>query len=89
MKILIVGFAKIKYMPYLNLYLDNIDRTVNDVELLYWDRDMSVDKALPENIKVHRFFEELSDEVPKAAKIKSFLNFKIPILSSDKTIFHK
>ena len=76
MKVLIVGFAKIKYMPYLNLYLDNIDRTVNDVELLYWDRDMSVDKALPENIKVHRFFEELSDEVPKAAKIKSFLNFK-------------
>lgn len=76
MRILIIGFAKIKYMPYLNLYLDNIDREKNDVELLYWDRDSSPDKALPEDIKAHRFFEELSDEVPKVVKIKSFLHFR-------------
>ncbi len=76
MRILIIGFAKIKYMPYLNLYLDNIDRDKNDVELLYWDRDTSIDKALPGNVKAHRFFEALSDEVPKVAKIKSFLHFR-------------
>ena len=40
MKILIVGFAKIKYMPYLNVYLENIDRVKNDVHLVYWNRDM-------------------------------------------------
>ena len=33
MKILILGFSKIKYMPYLNVYLENIDRVKNDVHL--------------------------------------------------------
>ena len=34
MKILVMGFAKIKYMPYLNFYTDNFDKIGNDVHLL-------------------------------------------------------
>ena len=40
MKVLIMGFGKIKFMPYLNIYLENIDREKNDVHLLYWNRDL-------------------------------------------------
>ena len=40
MKILIMGFSKIKYMPYINFYLGNIDVAANDVHLLYWNRDL-------------------------------------------------
>ena len=40
MKILIMGFSKIKYMPYMNFYLENINADKNDVHLLYWNRDL-------------------------------------------------
>ncbi len=75
-KILIIGFAKIKYMPYLSLYLNNIDTSSNDVHILYWDRDTSPDKPLPDNITVHTFNEILADEIPKIAKIKAFIDFR-------------
>ena len=32
-------------MPYLNLYLENIDATENEVHILYWNRDL-VEEAL-------------------------------------------
>ena len=41
MKILLAGFAKIKYMPYVNFYLDNIDREKHEVHLVYWNRDLA------------------------------------------------
>lgn len=75
MKILIIGFAKIKYMPYLNLYLDNIDAAKNDVHIMYWNRDNSTDKPLPAGITPHIFAETLADEIPKAGKVKAFLAF--------------
>lgn len=33
MKILIIGFTKIKYMPYMNFYLDNIDKAKHEVSV--------------------------------------------------------
>lgn len=75
MKILIIGFAKIKYMPYLNLYLDNIDANKNDVHILYWQRDNTPDKPLPENLKQHIFKREMSDEIPKYKKLGFFVQF--------------
>lgn len=75
MKILIIGFAKIKYMPYLNLYLDNIDANENDIHILYWQRDNSADKPLPENLTQHVFKAEMSDEIPKFQKIGFFTEF--------------
>lgn len=73
MKILIIGFAKIKYMPYLNLYLENIDREKNDVHLLYWNRDLvDEDTSKVENLTLHEFRYFQEDEVSKFSKIKSF-----------------
>lgn len=75
MKILIIGFAKIKYMPYLNLYLDNIDAEKNEVHLMYWDRDGSPDKVLPTGIKKHVFSMPMADELPKVKKLSAFAAF--------------
>ena len=75
MKILIIGFAKIKYMPYLNLYLDNIDIENNDVHLMYWDRDGGIDKTISPSVKIHVFKESLEDELPKYKKLGAFRRF--------------
>lgn len=77
MKILIVGFAKIKYMPYLNLYLDNLNTDKNEVHLLYWNRDVQEeDLTSVSDIKLHEFNCYQEDEVSKASKIKNFLKFR-------------
>ena len=66
MKILIVGFAKIKYMPYLNLYLENIDREKNDVHLVYWNRDMKEeDTKNLQGIALHEYCSLQDDDAPK------------------------
>lgn len=75
MKILILGFAKIKYMPYLNLYLDNIDAGKNEVHLMYWDRDKSPDKDIDKKLRKHIFSQDLEDEIPKYKKIGAVLKF--------------
>lgn len=75
MKILIIGFAKIKYMPYLNLYLDNIDVENNDVHLMYWDRDGGADKSVSPSVKIHVFKKSLEDELPKYKKLGAFREF--------------
>ena len=54
MKILIMGFSKIKYMPYINFYLGNIDVAANDVHLLYWNRDlMPEDTTVLKGVTLH------------------------------------
>lgn len=77
MKILIIGFAKIKYMPYLNLYLENIDRGKNEVHLIYWNRDLkeeNLDKL--EGITLHEFRCLQQDDVAKLTKIENFKKFR-------------
>ena len=77
MKILIIGFAKLKIMPYLNLYLDNIDREVNKITVLYWNRDLvdeDVSKYKGINLCEFRRFQE--DEVAKYKKVKSFIGYR-------------
>lgn len=77
MKILIVGLAKIKYMPYLNLYLENLDRQKNKIHLVYWNRDeQSEDLFSVEGLELHEFKCFQEDEVSKISKIKNFLKFK-------------
>ncbi len=84
MKILIIGFAKIKYMPYLNLYLENIDRVENDVHLIYWNRDLKEENL--DNlcgITLHEFSAYQEDDVAKLSKIenfKKFRDFAVPVL---------
>lgn len=77
MKILIVGFAKIKYMPYLNLYLENIDREKNDVHLVYWNRDMKEeDTKNLQGIALHEYCSLQDDDAPKLSKLGSFKGFR-------------
>ena len=76
-KILIVGFAKIKYMPYLNLYLENIDREKNNVHLVYWNRDLKEeDMGSLHGITLHEYKRFQEDEVSKLSKVGSFVGFR-------------
>lgn len=75
MKTLIIGFTKIKYMPYLAFYTDCIENSEN-VDLLYWDRDNSTD-AEPRNVnQVFKLRYEMSDDIPLVKKLKGFLKFR-------------
>jgi len=56
MKVLILGFSKIKYMPYLNFYLGNMSATKNDIHLIYWNRDLKPeDTSFLKGITLHEF----------------------------------
>lgn len=77
MKILIIGFAKIKYMPYLDLYLENLNTKKHEVHLVYWNRDEKQENLNSvQSLKLHEFKCNQEDEVAKISKVKSFLKFK-------------
>lgn len=77
MKILIVGFGKIKFMPYMNFYLENIDTKANDVHLLYWNRDLKdEDVSALSDVTLHEFRCYQEDDVSKLSKITSFLKYR-------------
>ena len=86
MKILILGFTKLKYMPYMNFYLDNIDANKNDVHLLYWNRDLKQeDVSKYPNISFHEFRCYQEDDVSKFSKIISFIKYR----KFAKSVIHK
>lgn len=77
MKILIMGFAKLKYMPYINFYLDNIDKNNNDVHILYWNRDLrDEDLKEYEGCELHEFRCYQEDDVSKVSKLTSFVKYR-------------
>ena len=77
MKILIIGFAKIKYMPYLDLYLDNVDRGKNEVHLVYWNRDLKEENlSKVEGITLHEFSSYQEDDAAKLGKLDNFKKFR-------------
>lgn len=77
MKILIIGFTKIKYMPYMNFYLENIDVSRNDVHLLYWNRDMEdEDISSLKYITLHEFKCYQQDDVLKLSKLRTFRKYR-------------
>ena len=77
MKILIIGFAKIKYMPYMNFYLDNIDKNKNDVHIIYWNRDLQdEDTDCLKGVTLHEFKCYQEDDVAKLSKITGFKKFR-------------
>ena len=77
MKILIMGFTKIKYMPYINFYLDNLDKDKNDIHILYWNRDCcSENTDIYANTILHEFFCFQQDDVARVSKIKNFIKFR-------------
>ena len=76
MKILLLGFSKLKFMPYANFYLDNIDST-NEIHLVIWNRDC-VKEVLNNNSKIHyhEFYCFQEDQVSRISKIGSFVKYK-------------
>lgn len=77
MKILIMGFTKLKYMPYMNFYLENIDRSQNDVHILYWNRDLKAeDTSKYGDVRLHEFACYQEDEVSKLSKLGSFAKYR-------------
>lgn len=77
MKILIMGFGKIKFMPYMNFYLDNINKEKHDVHILYWNRDLQEEETSHlNNVTLHEFRCYQEDDVSKLSKISSFLKYR-------------
>lgn len=77
MKILIMGFTKIKYMPYMNFYFDNIDKAENEVHILYWNRDLqSEDLSKYRECTFHEFKCYQEDDVSKFSKVMSFAKYR-------------
>lgn len=77
MKILVIGFTKIKYMPYMNFYLDNLETVSNDVHLLYWNRDLQEENTLAlSDVTCHEFRCFQEDDVSKLSKLRSFAKFR-------------
>ena len=75
MKVLLLGFAKIAYMPYMHFYLNELDG--NDVELIYWDRDGMEDSKLPSLIKkAYKFEAYMEAELPFHQKLSFFRQFR-------------
>ena len=75
MKIALIGFTKMAYMPYMHFYLNQIDMVKNDVHLIYWDRDDKKDADAPDGLTVHSFKKPMSDAIPlrkKAGKILAY-----------------
>lgn len=72
-----MGFSKIKYMPYLRFYLDNLDSAKHDIHVLYWNRDLA-----PENTQeyshtvLHEFVSRQEDNVRKSSKIFNFIRYR-------------
>ncbi|HEY9059403.1 MAG TPA: glycosyltransferase [Pseudobacteroides sp.] len=76
MKVLIIGFGKISYMPYLNFYLDRLRETKCETHLLYWDRDGKPDCPVPEDVTSYKYEFFMEDFIPKWRKIRAFLGYR-------------
>lgn len=76
MKILILGFTKIKYLPYLHLYLENLDLEKNDVHVVLWDRDGEEDEAVSAPVRFHTYRCLLKNGITKRKKIAAFLGYR-------------
>ncbi len=78
MRVLLLGFGKIAYMPYMNFYLDALSGR-NDIvyDLIYWDRDGKPDSTVPEIIKnVYKYEAHLEEQLPFKSKLKYFYGYR-------------
>lgn len=76
MKILVLGFGKIAYMPYMNFYLDGLANDTNDVHIMCWNRDGKDDITLYIDATLHEFKLYQEDEIPKLRKITNFAKYR-------------
>lgn len=78
MRVLLLGFGKIAYMPYMNFYLDALSsRSDIAYELIYWDRDGKPDAQVPGSIKkAYKFEAHLEEQMPFKSKLKYFYKYR-------------
>ncbi len=77
MKVLLLGFGKIAYMPYINFYLDTLCEKDVCFELIYWDRDGKPDAEVPQSIsKAYKFEAHLEEQLPFKSKLKYFAKYR-------------
>lgn len=77
MKILLLGFGKIAYMPYMNFYLDTLNNEDVQFELIYWDRDGKPDAEIPSRIfRSYKFEAHLEEQLPFKKKLKYFIKYR-------------
>ena len=79
-KVLILGFAKIAYMPYLNFYLEALNGHA-EIHVVTWQRDHTPDQILSPDIVLHPFRKEQTDESGKLSKLGNFARYRIFVRS--------
>lgn len=77
MKILILGFTKIKYMPYLDFYLRNISHTEHQIDVLYWNRDLKSEPMPYKDVNFIEFKALQKDDCARFLKIKNFVRYSL------------
>lgn len=76
MKVLVLGFTKISYMPYMNFYIEQLLKTNCKIHLVYWARDLNPDIEVPSEIKTYCFKEPMLDSKPLIKKIPYFIKYR-------------
>lgn len=88
MKILLLGFTKLKFMPYASFYLDQINCIQHDVHIVYWNRDLENENLNKySNITLHEFRAYMEDGIEKKEKLNYFYKYRkfvLGILKSNK-----
>ena len=79
-KILLLGFSNLRYMPYARFWMDRLDPKNQDLHLLLWNRDGSPEDC-PEGVRVHEFRWPMEDQIPKYRKLPAFWNYRRYALS--------
>lgn len=76
MRVLLIGFTKIAYMPYMHFYINQLQKTKCDISLIYWDRDGKPDVDPPKGVNVLKFSDNMSDSESMAKKMPHFMRFR-------------
>lgn len=76
MKVLLIGFTKIAYMPYMNFYVNKLQELNCDISIIYWDRDGETDIAPPQCAKMFCHYDYMLDNLPLYKKIPHFIKFR-------------
>lgn len=76
MKILLIGVGNLRYMPYMNLYLNALHDTDDVIDLIYWDRDGEKDIEVPLRINKIYKFKYVEDNSSFIKKIPGFFRFR-------------
>ena len=81
-KLLIVGFTKLSYMPYLNFYLEALGDAQTEIHVVSWRRDSEKDiKYRNSRIILHEFVRDQEDQIAKIKKVSNFIRYRSFVIS--------